>query len=54
MNKNEAFARAVVDAQLAAFGSDTQDTNAVRYEVVLDGGKVHAAFDALLSGAFSD
>lgn len=38
MNKNEAFARVAIDAQLAALGWDTQDTNAVRYEVVLDDG----------------
>jgi type I restriction enzyme R subunit len=38
MHKNEAFARVAIDAQLAALGWDTQDTNAVRYEVVLDDG----------------
>jgi len=32
---NEAFARVVIDAQLAAQGWNTQDQNSVRYEVVL-------------------
>ncbi len=32
---NEAFARVKIDAQLAAQGWNTQDANAVRYEVVL-------------------
>src|SRR3989338_7073409 len=30
---NEAFSRVLIDAQLAAQGWDTQDHNAVRYEV---------------------
>jgi type I restriction enzyme R subunit len=38
MNKNEAFSRVVIDAQLAALGWDVQDPNSVRYEVVLDDG----------------
>lgn len=37
-NKNEAFSRVVIDAQLADQGWNTQDTNSVRYEVVLDDG----------------
>ncbi len=32
---NEAFARVKIDALLAAQGWNTQDPNAVRYEVVL-------------------
>lgn len=38
MNKNEAFSRVVIDAQLAALGWNVQDPNSVRYEVVLDDG----------------
>lgn len=38
MNNNEAHARVLIDAQLAALGWDTQDTNSVRYEVVLSDG----------------
>lgn len=34
---NEAFARVKIDALLAAQGWNTQDPNAVRYEVVLPG-----------------
>ena len=33
---NEAFARVKIDALLAAQGWDTLDTNAVRFEVMLD------------------
>ncbi|MBI5890198.1 MAG: DEAD/DEAH box helicase family protein [Nitrosomonadales bacterium] len=33
LNSNEAFSRVLIDAQLAAQGWDTQDQNAVRYEV---------------------
>ena len=36
MNKNEAFSRVSVDALLANQGWSTTDTNAVRYEVVMD------------------
>ena len=35
---NEAFSRVLIDAQLAAQGWDTQDQNAVRYEVNCDDG----------------
>lgn len=35
---NEAFSRVVIDAQLADQGWNTQDTNSVRYEVVLEDG----------------
>lgn len=35
MNKNEAFSRVVIDAQLVAQGWNIQDQNCVRYEVVL-------------------
>lgn len=38
MNKNEAFSRVVIDAQLADQGWDVQDSNSVRYEVVLGDG----------------
>jgi type I restriction enzyme R subunit len=38
MNKNEAFSRVVIDAQLAAQGWNIQDQNSVRYEVVLGDG----------------
>lgn len=38
MNKNEAFSRVVIDAQLADQGWDVQDPNSVRYEVVLEDG----------------
>lgn len=38
MNDNEARARVLIDSQLAALGWDTQDQNAVRYEVVLPDG----------------
>lgn len=38
MLKNEAFSRVLIDAQLAAQGWDTQDQNAVRYEVSCDDG----------------
>jgi len=37
-NKNEAFSRVVIDAQLAALGWNVQDPNSVRFEVVLDDG----------------
>ncbi len=36
---NEAIARVKIDALLAAQGWNTQDTNAIRYEVVLSDGK---------------
>ncbi len=36
---NEAFARVKIDALLAAQGWNTQDTNAVRFEVVMPDGK---------------
>lgn len=36
MAQNEAFSRVVIDALLADQGWNTQDTNSVRYEVVLD------------------
>jgi hypothetical protein len=35
---NEAFARVKIDALLAAQGWDTQDANAVRFEVMLPDG----------------
>lgn len=38
MNKNEAHARVLIDAQLAELGWNISDSNSVRYEVVLDGG----------------
>jgi hypothetical protein len=38
MLKNEAFSRVLIDAQFAAQGWDTQDQNAVRYEVSCDDG----------------
>lgn len=38
MTGNEAFSRVVIDAQLADQGWNTQDTNSVRYEVVLGDG----------------
>ncbi|MBV6410918.1 MAG: DEAD/DEAH box helicase family protein [Burkholderiales bacterium] len=38
MNKNEAFSRVVIDAQLADQGWNVQDPNSVRYEVVLGDG----------------
>lgn len=38
MGSNEAFSRVFIDAQLADQGWDTQDTNSVRYEVVLGDG----------------
>ncbi len=38
MAKNEAFSRVVIDAQLADQGWNVQDTNSVRYEVVLGDG----------------
>ncbi len=38
MNQNEAFSRVLIDAQLADQGWNTQDTNSVRYEVVLEDG----------------
>lgn len=38
MAQNEAFSRVVIDAQLADQGWNTQDTNSVRYEVVLGDG----------------
>jgi type I restriction enzyme R subunit len=38
MNKNEAYSRVVIDAQLADQGWDVQDPNSVRYEVVLGDG----------------
>ncbi|MCL5061396.1 MAG: DEAD/DEAH box helicase family protein [Candidatus Thermoplasmatota archaeon] len=38
MAQNEAFSRVVIDAQLADQGWNTQDTNSVRYEVVLEDG----------------
>ncbi|HJV26731.1 MAG TPA: DEAD/DEAH box helicase family protein [Aromatoleum sp.] len=38
MNNNEAHARVLIDAQLAALGWNTKDTNSVRYEVVLGDG----------------
>jgi type I restriction enzyme R subunit len=38
MNQNEAFSRVLIDAQLADQGWNTQDTNSVRYEVVLQDG----------------
>jgi type I restriction enzyme, R subunit len=37
-NKNEAFSRVVIDAQLADQGWNTQDPNSVRYEYVLKDG----------------
>lgn len=39
MTTNEAFARVKIDALLAAQGWNTQDTNAVRFEVVMPDGK---------------
>lgn len=38
MSQNEAFSRVVIDAQLADQGWNTQDSNSVRYEVVLEDG----------------
>lgn len=38
MGQNEAFSRVFIDAQLADQGWNTQDTNSVRYEVVLEDG----------------
>lgn len=38
MNKNEAFSRVVIDAQLADQGWNVQDPNSVRYEVTLGDG----------------
>ncbi len=38
MGSNEAFSRVVIDALLADQGWNTQDTNSVRYEVVLEDG----------------
>ncbi len=38
MGSNEAFSRVFIDAQLADQGWNTQDTNSVRYEVVLEDG----------------
>ena len=38
-NKNEAFARVKIDSLLAAQGWNTQDTNAVRFEVPMPDGK---------------
>lgn len=38
MNKNEAFSRVVIDAQLAALRWNVQDPNSVCCEVVLDDG----------------
>jgi type I restriction enzyme R subunit len=38
MAQNEAFSRVVIDALLADQGWNTQDTNSVRYEVVLEDG----------------
>jgi type I restriction enzyme, R subunit len=38
MANNEAFSRVIIDAQLADQGWNTQDTNSVRYEVVLGDG----------------
>ena len=43
MNKNEAFSRVLIDAQLAALGWDVQDPNSVRFEVVLNDG-THADY----------
>lgn len=37
-NKNEAFSRVVIDAQLADQGWNNQDPNSVRYEYVLKDG----------------
>lgn len=38
MGQNEAFSRVIIDALLADQGWNTQDTNSVRYEVVLEDG----------------
>lgn len=38
MGSNEAFSRVIIDALLADQGWNTQDTNSVRYEVVLEDG----------------
>jgi type I restriction enzyme R subunit len=38
MNRNEAFSRVVIDAQLAALGWDVQNPNSVRFEAVLNDG----------------
>ncbi len=38
MGQNEAFSRVLIDAQLADQGWNTQDSNSVRYEVVLEDG----------------
>lgn len=47
MNKNEAFSRVVIDAQLADQCWNAQGPNDVRYEAVLgDAAKAQASFGA--------